>query len=48
MIISVECGCDQLRTYGELTKPEALTMECPALMIMSGVGSTYMMGGALG
>lgn len=38
----------QLRTYGDETTPDASTNECCGLMIMSGVGTTYMMGGCLG
>ena len=46
MIIRVECGCDH--KYGELTTPDASTNACLGLMIMSGVGTTYMMGGTYG
>ena len=48
MIIRVECGCDQLRRYAELTTPEASTKACLGLMIMSGVGTTYIMGATFG
>ena len=48
MIMRVECGCDQLRRYAELTTPDASTKACLGLMIISGVGTTYIMGATFG
>lgn len=48
MIMRVEWGCCQFRRYGVLTMPDASTKAWWGLMIMSGVGTTYMMGGTFG